>query len=88
MIIRSLEQHVSMGMVLQAFSCRIATFIIKPEYTPVAVAWKDQEKIAGAGHQPHQHGTCLKKSCPRDPRDGGTRQHKHERMKPADCSVD
>ena len=44
-IIRSLEQHVSLGTFLRAFCCGIATFIIKPKYTPVAEAREDQERL-------------------------------------------
>ena len=44
-IIRSLEQCASLGMLLQAFCCGIATFIINPKYTPVSEAREDQERL-------------------------------------------
>ena len=44
-IIRSLEQHASLGTLLQAFCCRIATFIINPKSTPVSEAREDQERL-------------------------------------------
>ena len=34
-----------MGTLLRAFCCGIATFIIKPEYAPVAEAQEDQERL-------------------------------------------
>ena len=44
-IIRSLEQHVSLGTFLRAFCCGIATFVIKPKYTPGAEVQEDQERL-------------------------------------------
>ena len=44
-IIRSLEQHASLGTLLRAFCCGIATFIINPKYTPVSEAREDQERL-------------------------------------------
>ena len=41
----SLEQRVSLGMLLRVFCCGIATFIINPKYAPVSEAREDQERL-------------------------------------------
>ena len=43
MIIKSLKQCASLGALLRAFCCGIATFIINPKYAPVSEAREDQE---------------------------------------------
>ena len=47
-IILSLEQqafHTSLGTILCAFCCGIATFIINPKYAPVPEAREDLERL-------------------------------------------
>ena len=44
-IIKSLEHYASLGMLLRAFCCGIATFMINPKYAPVSEAREDRERL-------------------------------------------
>ena len=86
-ILGSQGPRVSLDTFLRAFCCRIAMFLIKPDYGPVVGARDDQEGLQEQDVNLINMESAWTKV---DPDTCGTRgpTSTDERMKLADCSVD